>query len=142
MKKGFTLIELMVVIVIIGILAAIAIPRLTSMSAKSKVSEAPQVIAGYERLQQAYITEVSKTGNFSSIKFTTPDNGAAPGESKFFVYTDDFTADNADAGITAATLAEIGDCAAASEWVTVVALDGKAERNAPAGDCGLYTPNF
>jgi prepilin-type N-terminal cleavage/methylation domain-containing protein len=56
-KKGFTLIELMIVVVIIGILAALAIPRFMRATTKSKQSEAKQLLKQIYTMQHAYRQE-------------------------------------------------------------------------------------
>lgn len=53
--EGFTLVELMVVVAIIGVLSAVAIPNFKKYQAKSKTSEAKlQLSAGYTAMQSWY----------------------------------------------------------------------------------------
>jgi len=55
--KGFTLIELMIVIAIIGVLAAIAIPTYARFQYQSKTSEAKKIIDSIKKTQIAYHSE-------------------------------------------------------------------------------------
>ena len=53
-SKGLTLIELMIVGVIIGILAAMAIPRFMRATTKAKQSEAKLILKQIYTMQRAY----------------------------------------------------------------------------------------
>ena len=69
-KKGFTLIELMIVVAIIGILAAIAIPNFLKFQAKSKQSEAKTNLGAIYTGQIAYFGEQNVYGNFAQINWS------------------------------------------------------------------------
>ncbi len=56
-EEGFTLLELTIVVIIIGILAAIAIPSFMGSSAKAKQSEAQLILKQIYAMQQAYRQE-------------------------------------------------------------------------------------
>ena len=76
-KKGFTLVEILVVVVILGILAAIVIPQFTSASEAAKRSS---ILTQLQTLRSQFeFYQVQHNGNYplmATLQTGTPDNWA------------------------------------------------------------------
>jgi len=74
-QAGFTLIELMIVVAIIGILAAVAIPAYSDYTAKAKVANA---IASVDSLKTAVALCAQESGNLLADCDSTNANSGIP----------------------------------------------------------------
>jgi prepilin-type N-terminal cleavage/methylation domain-containing protein len=160
-KQGFTLIELMVVIVIIGILAAIAIPKLFGMTEKARASEVGPAAGTWSKLQAAFMME-SYNGlpgrGFAAIGYTPPGDitgtGATlQGKTNVFTYTSTGTLDTLDVTsdetwTATSTAGALKSCGATAATWTANLVAGALDKPVAGGThstisaCLALTPRF
>jgi type IV pilus assembly protein PilA len=69
-QKGFSLVELMIVVAIIGILSAVAIPNFARFQRKARQSEVKMNLSSYFTSEQAFAAEFNMyAGNFAATGF-------------------------------------------------------------------------
>jgi type IV pilus assembly protein PilA len=111
MQKGFTLIELMIVVAIIGILAAVALPAYQDYTVRAKISEV--VIAGSS--VKSMFSEAFQTDGVTGLNNASSAWGAIPLAQKQSKYVSDITA------------------TAASPWTVTLSVAANAGNGIPTG---------
>ena len=132
-KKGFTLIELIVVIAIIGVLAAILVPSMLGYIRKSKINAANSTAAQVHKAANTALTEMDEEGETlpgadgTTTTIKPKENDVF--EKKLNHYMDDL--DDCDWAVAV----NMGNCIAAA-----ASQDGKYTGTYPAG--AVKTSNY
>lgn len=123
-KKGFTLIELVIVVAILGILAGIAIPRFLNATATARGA---RIVADLRTIDSAIVIYNAKTGNLpaKAEDLTTAGSGNNPTQYQLLATWPKPATGSAIFPATPGTTATV----ASTETYSITAIPGRATIN-------------
>ncbi len=133
-QRGFTLIELMIVVAIIGILAAIAIPNFIKFQARSKQSEAKSNLKALFTAQKSYFQEHDKYAEPVKLIGFAPERG-----NRYAYYNGD--QDGNTASIDRTAVGETSTDAKVADWISIdtYQFPEVSDPSGSSGGIGTYT---
>jgi len=137
MQKGFTLIELMIVVAIIGILAAVALPAYQDYTVRAKISEA--VIAGSSA--KSVLSEAFQSDGITGLSAAATAINATPTAQKQSKYVTNYCVGLAVTTPTAALCPATG---AIANWIISIAILADGTNGIPTalnGQTIVLSPN-
>ena len=120
-QQGFTLIELMIVVAIIGILAAIAVPQYQNYTNKAKFTEVVNATAPMKGAVEMCINAQGLTGSVAITGCANNNNGVPAAAS---AYGNVASVTSSDAGVVVATAVATAPFNSASVTLTPALTNG------------------
>jgi len=102
-QQGFTLIELMIVVAIVGILAAIALPAYQDYTVRAKISEAVIALS----TPKTIVSESFHADDLAGVTIAAAEYNARPAAQKQSKYVSDLQVNGANGEITLTTAAAV-----------------------------------
>lgn len=132
--RGFTLIEMMIVVAIIAVVAAIAYPNYNDYMMKSRRSDAKALLSGMAaRQEQYFLDNKTYTATLGNLGYSTNGDGSVTSEKRYYTVA-------AAATAVTYTLTATPQGVQASDKCTTLTLDEEGTKDAtvpastPAGE--------